>query len=83
MSVAFAVLTAEITHRKFGEKFGTNSVKPFSFFGAFFGALFGEQLFALTSEKFAQNPFCKRDPLTEGGFNEIRLELYYTCPLGF
>ena len=49
------------------EKFGEN----IPFFGAFFGALFGtffgtffgEQLFASKSEQFAQNPFCKRDPL--------------------
>ena len=41
----------------FGEFFG-------AFFRTFFGAFFGEQLFASKSEKFVQNPFCKRDPLT-------------------
>ena len=55
------------THRKFGEKFGENI--PFfgaffgAFFGKFFGTFFGEQLFSSKSEKFVQNPFCKRDPL--------------------
>ena len=41
------------------EKFGEH----IPFFGAFFGAFFGEQPFASKSEKFVQNPFCKRDPL--------------------
>ena len=36
------------------------------FFGALFGALFCAQLFASQSEKFAQNPFSERDPLTQG-----------------
>ena len=68
--MAFAVLTAENTHRKLGENFGgKKSVKvPFfsaffgTLFGAFFFAFFGEQLFASKSVKFVQNPFCKRDP---------------------
>ena len=59
------------THRKFGknsvENFGENNPFFGAFFGAFFGtflgAFFGEQLFASKSEKFVQNPFCKRDPL--------------------
>ena len=69
-SVAFTVLTAENTHRKFGwknpvENFGENIPFFGAFFGTFFGAFFGEQLFASKSEKFVQNPFCKRDPLRE------------------
>ena len=49
------------------EKFGENV--PFfgaffgAFFGTFFGTFFGGQLFSSKSEKFVQNPFCKRDPL--------------------
>ena len=53
------------------ENSGKNSVEKFcetipsfgALFGAFFGTFFGEQLFASKSEKFVQNPFCKRDPL--------------------
>ena len=36
-----------------------------AFFGTFFGAFFGEQLLASKSEKFVQNPFCKKDLLTK------------------
>ena len=61
--MAFPVLTAE----KHTENSGKISVENFgetiSFFGAFFGTFFSEQLFASKSEKFEQNPFCKRDPL--------------------
>ena len=72
--MAFTVLTAEkhtpkISEKNSVEKFG--EIIPFfgaffgAFFGTFFGAFFGEPPFASKSEKFVQNPFCKRDPLTK------------------
>ena len=69
--MAFTVFTAEKHTPKIRgkirvEKFGENIPFFGAFFGAFFGTLFGtffgEQLFGSESEKFVQNPFCKRDP---------------------
>ena len=77
--MAFSVSTAENIPREFGE----NSLETFGenilLFGAFFGALFGDQLFASKSEKFVQNPFCKRAPLNNYGlvlFRAINSEKY-------
>ena len=39
--MAFAVLTAENTHQKFGERFGGKFGENIPFFSAFFGVLFG------------------------------------------
>ena len=71
-SVAKTALTAEKHTPKIRGKIRwKNSVKTFRFsvrfrrvFRHVFRYVFGEQLFSSKSEKFVQNPFCKRDPLT-------------------
>ena len=66
------------THTENSEK---NSVEKFGeiipFFGAFFGTFFGEPTFASKSEKFVQNPFCKRDPLIERGVKSSLKEAHF------
>ena len=54
--------SGEISVEKFGENIPFFGAFFGAFFGTFFGAFFGGQLFASKSEKFLQNPFCKRDP---------------------
>ena len=76
------LLLQKNTHRKFGEKFGGKirwNIPFFSaffgaFFGTFLGAFFGEHIFASKSEKFVQNPFCKRDPLTECHYTFLKID---------
>ena len=55
--------SGKISEEKFGENISFFGAFFGAFFGTFFGEFFGEQLFASKSEKFVQNPFCKRDPL--------------------
>ena len=66
--MAFTVLTAEKhTPKIWGKIRWKIYVKTCRFlvrFSVRFSVrFFGEQLFASKSEKFVQNPFCKRDPL--------------------
>ena len=58
----FAGICCSYCRKTDTENAGKNSVEKFGEDIPFLGALFGEQLLTSKSEKFAQNPFCKRDP---------------------